>query len=231
MRDAERWWVTICGVVGLIGFVAGFMAVRAPAIDLPVDQAVADLVRRRARVLVGSVASVAGAGLLLWPLCVVATSTDADVWRSLALFSIASWVFGFGFFAVGSMLLVAVVWRTTDGPEAALARVLLDLSHLAIWSISAPIGALSVVATTVVGLQAGLFGPLVVVAAVAKVVTAAIEVAGVGRQRGWNAGGWAYGSSAYATVAWFALVLAPSPLPDRGGGRTSMLRTRVVTYR
>ena len=154
-----------------------------------------------------ALATVAGAGLLLWPLCSVATSTGVDVWRSLALFSIATWVFGFGFLAVGSMLVVAMVWRTEHGPEEATARVLLDLSHLAVWSISAPIGALSVVATTAVGVQAELFGPLVVVVALAKVVTAAIEVAGIGRQQGWNAGGWAYGSSGYATVAWFALVL------------------------
>jgi len=199
--------VTIVGVIGLVGFVAGSMAVRPPAVDLPAEQAVADLVRRRPQVLAGSLGSVAGAGLLLWPLCAVATSTGPDVWRSLALVSIATWVFGFGFLAVGSMLHVAVVWRTEQGPTRDSARVLLDLSHLAIWSISAPIGALSVVATTVVGVQAELLGPLVVIAALAKVVTAAIEVAGIGRQQGWNAGGWAYGSSGYATVAWFALVL------------------------
>ena len=156
--------------------------------------------------LAGSLASVAGAGLLLWPLCVVATSTDVDVWRSLALFSVATWVFGLGILAIGSMLHVAV-WRTNGGPEGDTARVLLDLSHLAVWSVSAPVGAVAVVATTIVGVQAELLGPVVVVAAVAKAVTSAIEVAGVGSQQGWNAGGWAYGSSAYATVAWFALVL------------------------
>lgn len=74
------------------------------------------------------------------------------------------------------------------------------------WSVSAPIGAVLVAATTAVGLQNEIFGPLVVIAA-AKVLTVVIEVAGVGVRSGWNAGGWAAGSSGYATVAWFGLVL------------------------
>ena len=45
------------------------------------------------------------------------------------------------------------------------------------------------------------------VIAAAKVLTVVIEVAGVGVRSGWNAGGWAAGSSGYATVAWFGLVL------------------------
>jgi len=120
----------------------------------------------------------------------------------------ATWVFGFGFLALGSMLLVGIVWRTSEGPGQEVARVQLDLSHLAVWSLSAPVGAMAVVATTVVGVQADVFGTLVVVAALVKVITVVIEVAGVGRQRGWNAGGWAGGSSGYATVAWFGLVVA-----------------------
>ncbi len=208
MQNAERLFVTIAGVLGLLSFVIGSIAARAPAVDLPIEQAQADLVRRRAQVLAGSVGAIAGAAMLLWPLSVVASSSGPEIWRSVALFSMATWVFGFGFLAVGSMLLVVVVWRTSGGPGAEIARALLDLSHLAVWSISAPVGAMAVVATTVVGVQAELFGKLVVLAAIMKVVTVVIEVAGVGRQQGWNAGGWAGGSSGYATVAWFGLVVA-----------------------
>jgi hypothetical protein len=34
-----------------------------------------------------------------------------------------------------------------------------------------------------------------------------VEILGVGVRSGWNAGGWAAGTSGYATTAWFALLL------------------------
>lgn len=207
MRDAEQMWAVVAGAFGLVSFVFGSIAVRAPAVDAPTEEALADLRARRGRVLAGSVAAVFGAGLLLWPLSVVAMTRDADTWRSLAAFSIATWVFGFGFLAFGWLLLVVTVWRTDGAMGDGVARAFLDLSHLAMWSISAPVGALSVIATTVVGVQAELFGWWVVVAASLKVATGVVEVAGTGRQTGWNAGGWARGSSGSATVAWFVLVL------------------------
>ena len=121
----------------------------------------------------------------------------------------ATWIFGFMFLAAGSVALVVTVWRADSGDVLAehTSRALLDISHLAIWSFSAPIGAMSVAATTVIGVQAALFGPWVVAAAVLKWITVLIEVAGAGRTRGWNAGGCAYGASGYATVLWFALLL------------------------
>lgn len=207
MRDAEQTWVVAVGVIGLIGFAAGAMAAKVPAVDASTGDAVADLLRRRRAVLAGSVASITGAALLLWPLAAVATDPDPDVWTSLAVFSMAVWVFGFGFLALGSLLVIGVVWRGNEGPGPDVSRVLLDINHLAVWSVSAPIGAVSVLATTAVGVQAGLFGAWVIAAATAKVLTVLIEVAGTGRRHGWNAGGWAYGTSGYATVAWFAVVL------------------------
>lgn len=200
-------WAVAAGAIGLLCFVAGALLARVPAVDQPTEAAVAVLVGRRRAVLLGSVASIAGAGLLLWPLAAVATEPSEDVWPSLAALSLAAWVFGFGFLALGSLLVVGVVWRTDDGPSPALARTLLDVAHLAVWSVSAPIGALSTAATTAVGVQSGRLGGAIVVAAAVKVVTVVVELAGTCRQRGWNAGGWALGTSGYATVAWFALVL------------------------
>lgn len=209
MRDVERVWAVAAGSVGLVCFVAGSLAVAAPRIDQAIGGSVGELAERRGRVIAGSLASITGAALLLWPLSYVASSPGAEVWRSLAVFSMATWVFGFMFLAAGSLMLVATIWRTGSGvvPADNTSRTLLDLSHIAIWSFSAPIGALSVAATTVTGMQAGLFGPWVVAAAVLKWITVVIEVAGAGRTGGWNAGGWAYGSSGYATVLWFALLL------------------------
>jgi hypothetical protein len=207
VRDAERWWALAAGIAGLVAFAGGAQLVDAPRVDRVLGEVLEDFARRRMSILVGSLVSVSGSALLLWPLAVIATSDPDDVWSSLALFSIGVWVLGFAFLSFAALLVVAVAWRGPGSLEPSVVRLFLDASHLATWSVSAPLGAISVVATTTVGLQAGLVGPLVVAAAIAKVATAAVEIAGTARRDGWNAGGWAARSSAYATVAWFALLL------------------------
>jgi hypothetical protein len=208
MRDAERWWAVATGIAGLVAIAGGSLLTNVPRVDHAFEGVRKELARRRSAILVGSVVSVSGSALLLWPLALVATSDAEDVWRSLALFSVGAWVLGFAFLAFAAMLVLAVAWRDPADLEPSVGRLLLDASHLATWSVSAPVGAISVVATTAVGLQAELVGPVVVGAAVAKVATVAVEVAGTGRRDGWNAGGWAAGLSGYATVAWFAVLLA-----------------------
>jgi hypothetical protein len=208
MRDVERWWALAAGIVGLVALAGGSLLTNVPRVDRAFEDLREDIARRRTSMLVGSVLSVSGSAMLLWPLALVATSRADDVWSSLAVASVGAWVLGFAFLAFAAMLVVAVAWRDPADLEPSVARLLLDASHLATWSVSAPVGAISVVATTTVGLQAGLVGPAVVAAAVAKIVTVAVEVAGTGRRDGWNAGGWAAGSSGYVTVAWFGLLLA-----------------------
>ncbi|MBX3315196.1 MAG: hypothetical protein KF906_12860 [Actinobacteria bacterium] len=210
MRDAERLWVLGSGVVGLVAFVAGSLAVAAPRVDETASVAVAELVRRRGRVIGGAVLSITGTGLLLWPLGAVAAAAGDEVWRSVAAASMAAWALGFGLYTVGLLLLVGVVWRPAEdgGPGDDTVRLLLDLSHLLVLSVSAPIAAVAVVATTIVGRQADLFATFVIAAAAIKVVAVVVEVVGTGRRTGWNAGGWALGVSGYASVLWFATVLA-----------------------
>lgn len=207
VHGAEQWWVVATGVVGLVLFAGGSLLAAGPPVDAPWADVARHLVRRRTAVLAGSTASVTGAGLLLWPLAAVATSGSGDVWSSLALFSVLIWVLGFGFLVLAAVLVAAVAWRGPDEVGEPVAAALLGAAHLAVWSVSAPIGAVAVAATTAVGHQAGTFGPLLVVVAGLKVATVVVEVAGLPRRGGWNAGGWAAGSSGYVTVAWFALVL------------------------
>lgn len=223
MRDAERWWVLVAGVAGLVAFTGGSLLTGVPRVDDTLERVQDDVARRRNAVLVGSVLSVSGPALLLWPLAVIATSDVEDVWPSLALFSIGAWVLGFAVLAFATMLVVAVAWRGPSGVAPSAVRLLLDASHLATWSVSAPLGAISVAATTTVGVQAGLVGWPVVAAAAAKVATVTVEVAGIGRREGWNAGGWAAGVSGHATVAWFALVLAALGVTSDGRGRRGSL--------
>jgi hypothetical protein len=46
-----------------------------------------------------------------------------------------------------------------------------------------------------------------ILAAGVKIATAVVEIIGTGQRSGWNAGGWARGTSGCATVAWYAALL------------------------
>ena len=204
MDDAERWWAVASGAVGLACLVAGSLLAALPRIDESPERALGTLTSRRSTVLVGSVLTVTAGALLIWPVAAVATS-DGAVWTSLVLFSVGLAVLGAAVFAAVGLCAATVAWRLPDERDGA--ALLLQLAHLGTWSVSAPIGALLIVATTAAGVQADLLGPLVVVLAGAKVLTVAVELAGTGLRTGWNAGGWAFVLSGYVTVAWYALVL------------------------
>ena len=206
MVDAEQMWVVAAGGAGLVMFAAGSMLTGTPRVDAADGDVVTALSERRGSMLVGSVLSISGCALLLWPLAAVADS-GAPVWDSLALFALALWVLGFAMLVAAATTVAALAWREPATIEPATLRLVLDGSHLATWSVSAPLGAMATVATTAVGVQASTFGWVVVLLAIAKVLTVVVEAAGMGVRSGWNAGGWALGSSGYVTVAWFAAVL------------------------
>ena len=208
MSDAETIWMTAAGAIGLAGFVAGSYLTDLPRVDSDLEDALASVSHRRSAVLSGSALSVMGGGLLLWPIAAVSTAGSGAAWRSLALFSVAVASLTMSFLVITAVLTAALAWRDPTALSRPTARLVLDGLHLAVWSVSGPLAAVMVTATTAVGLQNHVLGPAVVIAAVAKVGTVAIEVAGIGTRTGWNAGGWAKGASGYATVTWFALVLA-----------------------
>lgn len=210
MSDAEQLAMVIVGAVGLVLFAAGAMAAALPRPDAPDVELIGALQRGRSRIIAGSVCSVAGCALLLWPLAAVGISGEPvgePVWTSLRLAALATWVLGFSMLALSAAVVVAAVWREPAEVPTPTLRLARDGAHLATWSVSAPLGAVSVVATTVVAVQAGTCNAVVIVLAAAKVATVLLELAGTGRRAGWNVGGWAAGSSGYVTVAWFAALL------------------------
>lgn len=208
VSDGETVWSVVAGAIGLAAFVAGSFLTGLPRVDSDLDDALATMHHRRPAVLSGAMLSATGGGLLLWPVAAVSTAGSGEAWSSLALFSIAVATLTMSFLVVTAILTAALTWRDPTALPHPAARLVLDGLHLAIWSVSAPLAAVMITVTTAVGLQNDVLGPTVVAAAVAKVGTVAIEVAGTGITKGWNAGGWAAGTSGYATVAWFALVLA-----------------------
>lgn len=211
MEVAERWWAIGAGLVGLGAFAGGWLLMALPRVDTSDEVAIATVVERRSSILRGSLLAVSGSALLLWPLAAVNAAAGNQAWISLRVFSITVWVLAFGLLSVSAITAAALAWRDPRALAPSSARLFLDASHLATWSVSAPLAIVAVVATTAVGVQAGFFGVWVICGAGVKAVTAAVEVVGVGRREGWNAGGWAAGASGYATVVWFALVLGSLP--------------------
>lgn len=205
----ELGWTVAAGVVGLAAWAGGSLLAAAPAVDATNDEVVAHLVRRRRHLLAGTALVGLGVTLLLWPLASVATADGS--WPALGLASLAVWAVGFaGLFAAG-VAVAGLAWRAPADLPVVVVRVVLDTAHLAVWPLSAPLGAVATVMTTTLGVRSdvadGGLATLLVVLAGTKVVTVAVEVAGTGRPTGWNAGGWALGSSGCVSVAWFAALL------------------------
>jgi hypothetical protein len=186
-------------------FVIGSLLVQAP----PIDAELAPVLRRvgeaRRRVLAGTLFSTFGGALILWPITAVASADDHDVWRSLALFSMAVAVAGSVFLTLAAVATAALVWRGPEDVPASTARLLLDAAHLATWCrrrLLCPSQQRPLSRSRRISSARSLCSR-----PVAKVATVVVEILGVGVRSGWNAGGWAAGTSGYATTAWFALLL------------------------
>jgi hypothetical protein len=206
MGDLQQLCAVIAGVLGLGAFMAGTVLAHLPRVDADDDVVVLALVERRRPILRGAVLSVTGATLLLWPIVYLVIS-GSDGWASLLFLSLLLWTLGFGILSMAWILVAGLVWRDVRTLPLSTVRLALDTAHLATWSVSAPLGAGAIVATTWLALQSGAVSWVVGLAAAFKVVTVVLEVAGTTERRGWNAGGWAGGISGYATVCWFVLVL------------------------
>jgi hypothetical protein len=195
------------GAIGIALLAGGSTLAALPPIDQPAEATIRRLRGRRRSVLTGSLAAITGTALLLWPVAAVAAIESVEGWPSLRLFSIAVATLGSMFMAAASLMTIALAWPDADTLDVRGARLLHQIAHLATWSASAPVGAIFVVATTAAAHQAGIAGPILFAIPAIKVVTVGVEIVGVGRRRGWNAGGWARGTSGYATVLWYATLL------------------------
>lgn len=194
------------GMAGLVLLAGGSTLTALPPIDRPIEAVIRTVQARRPAVLAGSLMASTGTGLLLWPVT-AATTASEDVWRSLALFSVAVAALGAMFLAASALATIALAWPSNADLHRGTARVLHQVAHLATWSVSAPVAAVFVIATTAAAAQAHIAGPALVTAAVFKIVTIGVEIIGIGQRTGWNAGGWARGASGYATVLWYAALL------------------------
>lgn len=202
----ETTAVIAAGMTGLVLLAGGSTLAALPPIDKPIDEAIRALHGRRNRVLTGSLPALGGTGLLLWPVAAVAAAST-DAWLSLRIFSIAIATLGSIFLALALLAAVVLVWPNETDLDRGAARLLHQSAHLATWSVSAPLAAIFVAATTGTAWQADIAGPALLLTAGAKIATVIVEIIGTGQRSGWNAGGWARGTSGYATVAWYATLL------------------------
>ena len=183
-------------------FLAGsFAPGPAPAIEAPTPEWGSYLAENRARVLAGAVLTVTAVPLLL---AVLADVTQRRMATSPigGLVALSAWVFAFGFLIISTALTAAVVWRGPEHLDPSTVRFAVDAAHLSLWGLSAGPAAVAVTATTAAAWRQGLAPRWLVTLAIFKVLTCAVEVAGVGATAGWNAGGYASLSSGVALVGW-----------------------------
>lgn len=171
----------LIGGGGVLLFVVGsFLPGVAPAGDDETPVWIRYLVENRSAILFGAVLTLTAVPLLLVG---VAPST-ADRVGTVDALALGAWVFAFGFLALSSPVMAAVAWRGPTALDASTVRFAVDVSHLALWGLSAGPAALAVVATTVaLSRQMPIPSWLVSLAAV-KVITSVVEIAGVGVTRG-----------------------------------------------
>lgn len=196
------------GAAGLVLLAGGSTLASLQPIDTPINETIHILHRRRNPVLTGSVAALSATGLLLWPIAAIAAEST-EAWLSLRIFSVAIATLGSMFLAIAFLATAALAWPNETELDPGAARLLHQIAHLATWSVSAPLAATFVAATTGTAWQADIANPALLLAAGVKIATVVVEIVGTGQRSGWNAGGWAKGTSGYATVAWYtALLLA-----------------------
>ena len=210
----------IAGASGLVLLIVGaFVAGVPPRIEASTAVWIAHLGGHQGTVLLGIACSLLGGALLLLPLGVVVTRACDTAAHGLALAAFGGFILAFGISAIGSLAVAAVTWSHPAAVDPSIVRFAVDLDHLAQWALSAPAAGLAVVTMSIAAHAAGFVPRRVLVLGWIKVATVVVEVAGLWMTSGWNAGGYALGTSALATVAWLtSLLLAirqhqPAPLP------------------
>ena len=186
------------GAVGAVLFVGECLHRGQPA---PADAATQEIVNRlstdRDALLVGNLLSLLAVALLIWflgHLVAFVASTEGER-APLSSITLASWV---GLLAVvfgGGTPLMAVVWSGAGSIDPGIVRFAFDGSNLSLYSISAPIALISVLAPTIAIWRSGSLPRWLAALGVLEMAVNAVELVGLFSRSGDNAAGYALQSA------------------------------------
>lgn len=216
-----------CGAVGAVLFVAGaFTAGNPLRPDAVTPEIVTHLGADRDALLAGYLLSLLGVALLIWfvgYLVAFVASTEGER-TPLSAITLTSWV---GLLAVvfgGGIPLMAVVWSGAEQIDPGIVRFAFDGSNLSLYSISAPIALISVLAPTIAIWRSGLLPRWLAALGVLEMAVNAIELVGLFSRSGDNAAGYAFGIGPVVWAAWVACVSVAMVLLARSGNEAAMSR-------
>ena len=163
---------------------------------------------KRGAVLAGYLLAALGVALLVWFLGYLhkLVRNNEGAGGVLATITLASWVSLLVIVVAGAVPLIAVVWRGAKQVSPGLLGLAFDASNLSLYSISAPVAAVSVLAPIIVIWRSRCLTRWLVALGVVEIVVNGIEIAGIFERTGFNAGGYVGGTGPFLWVLWVALL-------------------------
>ena len=141
---------------------------------------------------------------------------------ALSNVTLVSWVALLVIVVGGTVPLTAVVWEGAGHVDPGLVRLAFDASNLSLYSLSAGVALLSVLAPTIVIWRSGALPRWLVVLGAVEIVANGVELIGIFTRTGANAAGYAAGVGPFVWVLWVAavsLTMALRTTPPSSSGR------------
>lgn len=230
MQRSTTTWPRVSaasGAVGAVLFVASAFTAGSPLRpDAATPEIVTHLSADRDALLAGNLLSLLGVALLIWflgHLVALVASTEGER-APLSSITVASWVGLLAIVLGGGAPLMAVVWSSAGQIDPGIVRFAFDTSNLSLYSISAPIALVSVLAPTIAIWRSGLLPRWLAVLGVLEMAVNAFELAGMFSRSGDNAAGYALGVGPVVWAAWVACVSVAMIRSTRSGGEAASAR-------
>jgi hypothetical protein len=197
------------GVVGAVLYaVSAFTAGSPLKPDASVQRVVRHLMAGRDALLAGVLLNLVATGLLLCFLAYLVSFVAQAEGRRGPL-SILTLGAGVGVLAIvtgGQAPLDAVTWAGPTRFDPTVTRLAFDIANLSLYSISAAVVAILVLAPTVVIWRSGALPRWLVAVAALEITLNAVELAGLFSRAGADAGGYAEGLGPFVWLIWVASV-------------------------
>jgi len=197
-------------LAGLVAAVLYAISAFVPGSPMKPDASLADVTAhyedKRGALLVATMLATIAVALLLWFLGYVRRAIEEVDGPSSALgtITIVSWVGLLVVASVGASLSIAVVWRGAASIDPKLVQLSFDVENLSLYSLTAPLAALSVLAPSLLIWRTGMLPRWLVGIGAIEVAVNVVELVGIGTRHGANAAGYAAGLGPLVWVVWVA---------------------------